>query len=50
MFNQVDLGFVIMILVNHTQWLHYDSILKSKNLFVMPGNHIFVKIVKRLNR
>jgi len=30
-FNQVDIGFVIVILVNHRQWLQYDTILTSKN-------------------
>jgi len=30
-FNQVDICFVIVILVNHSQWSHYDATLKSKN-------------------
>jgi len=30
-FNKVDICFVIVILVNRRQWLHYDAILKSKN-------------------
>jgi len=27
-FNKVDICFVIVILVTHRQWLHYDAILK----------------------
>ena len=30
-FNKVDICFVIVILMNHRQLLHYDAILKSKN-------------------